>query len=157
MRKRNLVIILLLASIIGGLFVASVFGLFEFENESTNQPENPPTTGAKIEAPIQTIEAVEASLSSLSPLDSEPGSSWKLERVEFVDGDNFYIEYTDGALERRLLLRKQAPEAESRLKVIGFFRPGDDLWKLVQGENPYFGTPVEIYEKNESDEWEKIN
>lgn len=157
MRKRNLVIILLLALIIGGLFLFSFFGSFEFGNDNSERPDNLPTTGAEIETPKQTIEAIGERIGSLSPVDSEPGSSWELERVGFVDGNNFYVEYTDGALTRRLLLRRAAPKAKQDYKVIGFFRPGEDFWKLVQGENPYFGTPVEIYEKNESNVWKKIN
>jgi hypothetical protein len=157
MRKRNLIIIFLLALIIGGLFLFSFFGSFDFGGEDSDRPDNPPTTGAEIEAPKQTIEELAEQISSLSPVDSEPGSSWKLKRVEFVDGDNFYVEYTDGALQRRLLLRREPPEVKRRYKVVGFFRPGENLWKLVQGENPYFGTPVEIYEKNSEGEWEKVS
>ena len=84
-------------------------------------------------------------IADLSPAEPVLGGTWFVIRFWFVDDTNFYAEYEDGHILRKILVSKR----DSRYTVDGFFEPGENDWVLKEGEDAFFGKPLDLYEFDE--------
>jgi len=78
---------------------------------------------------------INETIDSIAPEASESGT-WDAINFEFVDPNYVYVEYTDGSVNRRLLLTYDQSNGLST-DVVGYFKPGETTsWERVDGENP---------------------
>lgn len=104
------------------------------------------------------MQDVSSKIGSLSPQQPVLGGSWQVIRFEFIDDKNFYVEFEDGHVARKILLSATGRPGSFDYKTVGFFEPGMNLWELIEGDDPYFGSNVAIYEFSEEDnKWVRSN
>jgi len=99
-------------------------------------------------------------IGNISPVKPVLGGSWFVTRFWFVkdSNENFYVEYEDGHILRRVLLKAEKKDDEIKYKIIGYFEPGETNWILKQGKDPFFGENLDLYEYDEeSRKWVKKN
>ncbi len=97
-------------------------------------------------------------ISEISPVKPVLGGSWYVNRFWFIkdNNENFYVEYEDGHILRRVLLSAEKKENKLNYKVIGYFEPGETTWILKKGEDPFLDKELELYERDEeSGRWVK--
>ena len=150
-------------------------GIF-FYVKNTNLPLENSENGEqnqKIQLDCQEImQDVVEKISEISPVEPVLGGDWYISRFWFIkdDNENFYVEYEDGHILRRILLsveKKPATSPEDKqagreyklnYKVIGYFEPGETTWVRKKGEDPFFDRELDLYEyDNESGQWLKKN
>ncbi len=103
---------------------------------------------------VESMEYVSENISNISPRDPILGGSWQATRFWFVDDENFYVEYEDGRILRKVLIS----EVDDSYTVTGYFEPGENDWNLVEGKDPYFGTQLDLYEfSGKANAWVKRN
>ncbi len=74
-------------------------------------------------------------INSIAP-ESSDGGSWSANNFEFVEPNYVYVEYSDGSVERRVLLTYDQEDGLST-NVQAYFEPGETTsWTRVEGENP---------------------
>lgn len=150
MKKRTILILITLAVILGGIFFYSFY--WTKRDSGPAGPDGPPDNKAKDR--FQMMQEVEKKIGELSPVEPTTESDWKIKRFAFVDDENFFVQY-EGQDKLRRILVKFSKKDGYQLKA--FFKPGENLWKLIEGENPYLGASVDVYEKTEEGKWVKIN
>ncbi len=149
MTKRNVIILITILAVIG----AATFFLKEIKDPRLTAEPIFPSREQKI-TPLDplAIEKISAHLENLSPYKPALGGKWQIRRFSVVDKKHLYVEYEDGHKARRLLLEERGND----WKVLGFFKPGRDMWELVSGKDPYFGAKVTIYERDQAGKWHPI-
>ncbi len=111
-------------------------------------------TGQENQERIKTMEYIAEHISRFSPVQPVLGGKWFAVRFWFVDDTNFYVEYEDGHIMRKLLLKGK----DTDYTVVGHFEPGENDWNLIEGKDPYFGIPLDLYEYSEQKgKWVKKN
>lgn len=74
-------------------------------------------------------------INSIAPESSDSGS-WSANNFEFADPNYVYVDYSDGSVERRVLLTYNQDDNLST-DLVAYFEPGDTTtWTRVDGENP---------------------
>jgi len=98
------------------------------------------------------MEDVAQTIAEISPVKPVLGGNWFVDRFWFVsDSDsNFYVEYEDGHILRRVLLVAQEKETGLSYQVVAYFEPGESEWILKSGKDTQFGKTLDLYEYNES-------
>jgi len=103
---------------------------------------------------IETINYVVENISRLSPVNPSSGYHWSVSRFWFTDDTNFYVEYDDKFLLRKLLIS----EVDDSYMVVGYFEPGDNDWNLMKGNDPFFSFQLDLYEHSDQlGKWTKRN
>lgn len=104
------------------------------------------------------MQDVAEKISEISPVKPVLGGSWYVSRFWFIkdNNENFYVEYEDGHILRRVLLSAEKKENKLNYKVIGYFESGETIWMLKKGEDPFFDRGLDLYEYDgESGRWVK--
>jgi len=111
-------------------------------------------------------------INEISPVKPTLGGNWYVNRFWFAENsnENFYVEYEDGHILRRVLVRVEKVPATSikdkqagreyklDYKIIGYFEPGENNWILKKGKDTIFNSNLDLYEyDDESDCWLKKN
>jgi len=106
----------------------------------------------------EVMESVTKNISNLSPVEPVLGGKWNTINFWFAENFNFYVDYEDGHILRRLLVSIEGKTENPEYKIIGFFEPGDDQWILKEGKNPIFDKPLDLYGWDGiKSEWTKVN
>jgi len=103
---------------------------------------------------------VESKIGDISPEKPVLGGNWHVIRFWFVGSDNknFYVEYEDGHILRRILLGVERESNKFNYDLIGYFEPGEATWDLKKGDDPFFGETLTLYEYDEETaRWVKKN
>lgn len=106
------------------------------------------------------MEDIVGKISEISPVEPVLGGSWYVIRFWFIEesNENFYVEYEDGHILRQILVSAEKKDNKIKYKVIGYFEPGETMWMLKRGENPFLGKTLELYEHDEeTGQWIKRN
>jgi len=149
MRKRNLIILIIIILVIS----LSSYYLGKIRKESSSKESSLfEQESVATELSYEEIAHLTKEINNLSPQKASSEEGWQVIRIAVIDEENLYLTYGDGNLLRRILITKQ----DGKWKRIGYFEPGENLWHLISGKDPYQGKFEAIYEKNpETDEWEK--
>ena len=119
--------------------------------ENKESPQGPLAEGIRAELIVYAVEDI----TDISPKAAGVGVVWRVDRFWFVNDTNTYVEYGDGKVQRQVLIRKTS---DTEYKILGYFEPGETGWDLIEGEDPYFGDKVDLYEYNLTlTEWVKLN
>jgi hypothetical protein len=108
----------------------------------------------------QIMTDVSKKIAKISPVKPVLGGKWRVNRLWFVQGsnENFYVEYEDGHILRRVLIMVKKKDDGLDYKVIAYFEPGEVDWELKDGEDKFFGSSLDLYEYNdELGKWIKKN
>lgn len=108
----------------------------------------------------KTIKDISEKINELSPVKPVLGGKWYVNRFWFIQESNkdFYVEYEDGHIMSRLLIETEKVGQGLTYKIIGVFEPGEVDWKLMEGEDKFFGQSLDLYEySNELEMWVKKN
>jgi hypothetical protein len=106
------------------------------------------------------MEDVAQTIAEISPAKPVLGGHWFVDRFWFVSGSdsNFYVEYEDGHILRRILLEAQEKETGLSYEVIAYFEPGESDWALKSGQDKQFGKNLDLYEFDDNlKSWERKN
>jgi len=125
----------------------------------------PPEVSVPSEPGVKTdreiiMEDVAQSIAEISPVEPALGGQWYILRYWFVNGSShdFYLEYEDGHIMRRLLLQAQEKETGLSYEVIAYFEPGEAQWMLKSGQDTQFGKNLDLYKFDENlKSWVKKN
>jgi hypothetical protein len=127
---------------------------------SPSLPEITGTPRAKTERDI-IMEDVAQAIADISPVQPVLGGHWFVDRFWFVSGSdsNFYVEYEDGHILRRLLLSADLSQRGIiSYNTRAFFEPGESDWILKSGQDQNSGLPLILYEHDDvSGRWVKKN
>ena len=97
-------------------------------------------------------------ISQVSPVKPVLGGQWFIDRFWFATDKDFYVEYEDGHILRRILVKLEGSTDKPEYKIIGYFEPGENDWVLKQGQDTMFGKPLDLYEYDQiKKEWTKRN
>ena len=125
--------------------------------------------GCHLEKPLQNLKFnqlqekkkdVSEKINEISPVGPVLGGQWYVNRFWFIQESNkdFYLEYEDGHIMRRLLAETEKANQSLNHKIIAVFEPGEVDWKLIQGEDKFFGQSLDLYEySDELETWVKKN
>lgn len=118
-----------------------------------------PAEGEKIELSRQEImKDLAKKIGLVSPVKPVLGGQWFVQRFWFATDNDFYIEYEDGHILRRILVKLEGSAKEPEYKITGYFEPGENDWVLKQGQDTMFGKPLDLYEYDQiKKEWTKKN
>jgi hypothetical protein len=94
------------------------------------------------------MEDVAQTIAEISPVEPVLGGHWFVDRFWFVSGtdSDFYVEYEDGHILRRVLLQAQEKETGLSYKVVAYFEPGESQWTLKSGQDTQFSKNLDLYE-----------
>lgn len=135
-----------------------------------DQKGEPGESGAEQPAAVLTRQKhmayVKENLDKLSPVKPILGGAWYPLRFWFASDDEFYVEYEDGHIMRRILVEaiggeKILSSGEHRpfpyeYEVRAYFEPGESDWTLKTGQDTLFAKSLDLYEYNEaSQKWEE--
>lgn len=105
-----------------------------------------------------TMDDLAGKISEISPAEPVLGGKWYVTRFWFVSDRDIYIEYEDGHIMRRILVKIEGEQERPEYKIIAYFEPGENDWILKSGEDTMFGKPLGLYEFSEEEqEWVKKN
>lgn len=153
--KKHLFAILIILLIAIGIFFYIKNLNFPLENSEKGGQNH------EIQLDCQEImQDVVEKISEISPVKPVLGGDWYVSRFWFIkdNNENFYVEYEDGHIFRRVLLSAEKKEDKLNYKVIGYFEPGETTWARKKGEDPFFDRELDLYEyDNESGQWLKKN
>jgi hypothetical protein len=99
-------------------------------------------------------------IADISPTKPVLGGNWYINRFWFIQDSNedFYAEYEDGHIMARILIEAGRNNSGLNYKVVAYFEPGENDWVLKQGEDKFFGEPLDLYEHSEDlGKWVKKN
>jgi len=140
------------------LIIVIIIGIFFYIKNTNLLPEN---HSEEIQLGRQEImQDITEKIADISPAEPVLGGSWFVSRFWFVkeNNENFYVEYEDGHILRRILLKAEKKGNKIDYELIGYFEPGETTWLLKQGQDPFFGKNLDLYEYNqESKLWLKKN
>jgi len=90
---------------------------------------------------------VSRKINEISPRKSVVGGTWHVLRFWFIQENNtdFYTEYEDGHIMSKVLLETE----NSNYNIVAIFEPGEVDWKLIEGEDRFFGKSLDLYEYSE--------
>ena len=106
------------------------------------------------------MQDVAKTIGEISPVKPVLGGHWFVDRFWFVSGsdEDFYVEYEDGHILRRILVGIQNQESGVNYQVVAYFEPGESSWVLKSGQDTQFGKNLDLYEFNDSlKSWVKKN
>lgn len=168
-KKQIIILLVLLAVLVGVIFVYRASydrwpwqgGAEVVTPAATASPEASTldTPGVKTEREIIMEDAAQA-IADISPVEPVLGGSWYVLRFWFVNGSNldFYAEYEDGHILRRVLLQAQEKEMGLNYEVVAYFEPGEAQWALKSGQDTQFGKNLDLFEFNDTlGRWTKRN
>lgn len=107
------------------------------------------------------MDSVTEDISNLSPVEPVLGGKWRPVNFWFSDGYNFYVDYEDGHILRRLLISVEGKTENPKYKVIGYFESGENQMVLKEGEDilsdkDYEDLDLYGWDKTKK-EWTKLN
>jgi len=90
---------------------------------------------------------VSKKINEISPTNSVIGGTWYILRFWFIQESNtvFYTEYEDGHIMSKILIEIE----NSNYNIVAIFEPGEVDWKLIEGEDKFFGESLDLYEHSE--------
>ena len=97
---------------------------------------------------------VEKNIENITPYIPSPEAAWRILRFAFVSDESAYVEYEDGHIVSRLLLRCIKLEGDIKCENVGLFEAENFAWKLVSGEDPFSEKVTQYYEKRQG-AWRK--
>ena len=170
-KKQIIILVILLVVLVGAIF------LYRFTYERWPWQKSTPvatpfaTTGATPVVSSQStpyvkterdiiMEDVAQTIAEISPVQPVLGGHWFVDRFWFVsDSDSdFYVEYEDGHILRRVLLQAQEKETSLSYKVVASFEPGESQWTLKSGQDTQFSKNLDLYEFDDTlGRWVKKN
>jgi len=106
------------------------------------------------------MEDVAQTIGDISPVQPVLGGHWFVDRFWFVSGSDqdFYVEYEDGHILRRVLLQAQEKETGLSYQVLAYFESGESDWVQKSGQDTGFGKSLDLYEFDDSlKSWVKKN
>ncbi len=104
------------------------------------------------------MDYVSENIAKISPVEPVSGGKWVASRFWFATIRDLYIEYDDGSNMRQILISVEGEREPLNYKVVGYFEPGDNGWKLKSGEDAMFGRKLDLYEFDENNKiWIKNN
>ncbi len=153
--KKRLFTILIILLIVAGIFLYIKNANFPSGNSENGEQNH------EIQLDCQEImQDVVEKIGKISPEKPVLGGNWYVIRFWFIKDSNedFYVEYEEGHILRRILLSVEKKQDKLNYKVIGYFEPGEAIWTLKEGEDPFFDRELDLYEyDNESEQWLKKN
>lgn len=82
------------------------------------------------------IAYIKKNIENIAPQDNEKTGTLNATKFEFADPDFVYVEYTDGKMKRKLLLRYFTEERSVKTTQLAYFKPGETQdWITVTGSN----------------------
>ncbi len=154
--KKYLVLIFLL--IVIGLGIFFLIKNLELFIKSESGPDNKSQESQLDRQEI--MQDVPRKIGELSPEEPVLGGNWYVDRFWFVQDDNkdFYVEYEDGHILRRILLSAEKKNDKLYYDLIGYFEPGETTWDLKRGDDLFSGRTLDLYEySEETGRWMKKN
>lgn len=148
MNRRNLILLSIIL-IVGGLSVYFLGRIKIVQSPPKLFPkQKTPAISLVPEIPLY----LEKHLNEIAPEKAPSGQEWKAQEIDLIDDSHFYVTYTSDKVNRRLLLEKR----QSGWEILGYFKPGKDIWLLASGKDPYFSAPLTIYKKNSEGQWQLV-
>lgn len=125
---------------------------------TTIQPSSSPSADAGIITRNDIMVYVAKNIASLSPTKPVLGGSWYVTRFWFASDSQFYAEYEDGHIMRKILIEIVTGQNLKPLyEVKAYFEPGESDWTLKQGKDMIYGKPLDLYEYDQVKGWIKKN
>lgn len=166
MNKKTIIILLVLVVVFVGALVVyqQSYKHWPWQNVAespivTGSPEASGTPRVKTQRD-RIMEDVAQKIAELSPEQPTSGKNWAVDRFWFVSGSDldFYVEYEDGHLLDRILLKAQPESSGFSYKVVAFFTAGESDWILQSGTDEQFGKGLDLYEYDSGSKiWVKKN
>ena len=164
-KKRAIVIIVLLAILAGAVIL---YERRPWQGEIVLISPTPTTSLSASGTPMPAaqgerkiiMEDVAQTIASISPVKPVLGGHWFVDRFWFVSGSDadFYVEYEDGHILRRVLLEASEKETGLSYQVVAYFESGESDWILKTGQDTQFGKSLDLYEFDDSlKSWVKKN
>lgn len=145
--------LLLFLSIIVSIVLLFFYGLKIFNNTGkTSNIALPQNTNVTLQEDRvkSIIDYASKFLNELVSVKSQDNLYWYPVRFDFVDENNFYIEYTADKDKKNLseiLVSLDGSELDIKsYKVLAHFKPGKDMWEIVSGKDQFFDFPKIVYE-----------
>jgi len=167
--KKQIIILLVLLAILAGavFFYHQTYSHWPWQKSApvatptgaTPEVSSQSTPYVKTERDI-IMEDVAQTIAEISPVQPVLGGHWFVDRFWFVsDSDSdFYVEYEDGHILRRVLLQAQEKETSLSYKVVASFEPGESQWTLKSGQDTQFSKNLDLYEFDDTlGRWVKKN
>lgn len=155
MKKYLISIVILIIIGLGIFFLAKDSDLFVKNNSEPNDNFQEEQLNCQ-----EIMKDVANKIGEISPEKPVLGGNWYVVRFWFISNSDkdFYVEYEDGHILRRMLLNAEKKNNEFNYDVVGYFEPGETTWELKKGEDPFFGETLILYEYNEETAlWVKQN
>lgn len=174
MKKKNytLIYVVVVLAVTAGV----IYNLSQKKNANQNQPVNSvtnsaspapvatsqylssPSSGAAVLTRSDVMVYVSKNIASLSPTKPVLGGSWHVVRFWFASDLQFYAEYEDGHILRRILIEVAVgQDLKPSYKVKAYLEPGESDWTLRQGKDIIYGKPLDLYEYDQVKGWIKKN
>lgn len=153
MKKHYLLIVIIIVVLV-------IVGIYYIVSSWNPSQEEQPQVVVDNLSRKDVMEDVSEKIAEISPEDPVLGGSWYVVRFWFIKNSNndFYVEYEDGHIMRRLLLEVKEATEEINYKITAFFEPGEVDWQIKQGEDKFFGESLDLYEYSEElESWIKKN
>jgi len=132
------------------------------KEEIGGKVQNTEANTESLDNTAQTINYITSNIADISPIKPVLGGKWNVIRVwiiknaEETNDIQAYIDYEDGHITRRVLATIFIESSEITHKVEAVFKPGEDDWALIQGNDTAFGKSLLLYKKdNSTGKWQK--
>ena len=170
--KKQIIILLVLLAVLAGavFFYHQTYRHWPWQKSAQVAMPTPTTTAtpevsSRVTPYVKTerdiiMEDVAQTIMEISPAKPVLGGHWFVDRFWFVsDSDSdFYVEYEDGHILRRVLLQAQEKETGLSYKVVASFEPGESQWTLKSGQDTQFSKNLDLYEFDDTlGRWVKKN
>ena len=169
-KKQTTILLILLAILVSGVFLYKErFQSWPWQKKiniaspSVTVSPTPSAPAGSSQAKTEREKIMEdaaSRIAELSPVAPVLGGQWFAERFWFIQGSDkdFYVEYEDGHILRRLLLRTEPKDDRYQYKVAAYFEAGESDWVLKNGQDQQFGKSLDLYEYDENNKkWVKKN
>lgn len=150
---------LLIFIIIGILIIGGVYYLIQDCEIFGPETESPSIIEDRITRE-EIMKDCETKIAGLSPVKPVLGGNWYINRFWFIkeSDKDFYIEYEDGHIMRRILIEADKKNGKLDYEVVAYFEPGENDWVLKRGEDKFSGSLLDLYEHSEElNQWIKKN
>lgn len=144
-----LFISVILAFIILLLYASKLYNEPTLTAKPSNESNRPKLTLQ--EANIKTIiRNIVLLLNDIVPPADKSEKHWFPVRFYFVDGYNFYVEYTNNVETRKILISIKGDKLDKKenYEIIAYFKPGKNMWDLISGNDLFFDKEKLVYEYN---------
>jgi len=168
-KKSIIILIILLVIAFGAIFLYKTsYQRWPWQKEAVLSSSTPTASPSVSGTPAPAaagerkiiMEDVAQTIAAISPVKPVLGGHWFVDRFWFVVGSDsdFYVEYEDGHILRRVLLEAQEKETGLSYQVAAYFESGESDWILKTGQDTQFGKGLDLYEYDQDlKSWVKKN